>query len=284
MRRTGLIAAVVLVIAVNGIVLAGVGFNRSGPPDSSIELTEREARLVGWNDENSAVTMRLAWNRHPYDEDERSWFDAARLTAVGFDCRKPLDAPDAELHYAKMLPRKAHVVLEYEGRAWTDKLERDQRELARLKAELSAGKVTAKAVEDAARRAARERESASRLLAVDAGSDPVALRGRYPDRSRFMIVPAQVRLHYIGPARGAKQRRLGGSIERIMVDTLEVPLHLRQGLVALRREGTRNVGDSYPPGGSYEKPNIPRYRIRVNGGRRYEPWVSDIRMMERDKK
>jgi hypothetical protein len=58
--RKLLIAAVVLLLLANVVVLTGVAYNRSGEPLFSIELTERELPLmqsIGYEEENSGTTL-----------------------------------------------------------------------------------------------------------------------------------------------------------------------------------------------------------------------------------
>jgi len=56
MKRIGLIAALALIVLTNVIVLATVRHNRSGEPDATVTLTERELRLWSNSKENSAVS------------------------------------------------------------------------------------------------------------------------------------------------------------------------------------------------------------------------------------
>ena len=47
MKKYGLIAAIALIVLTNVVVLAGVAYNRSGEPDATVTLTERELNLAG---------------------------------------------------------------------------------------------------------------------------------------------------------------------------------------------------------------------------------------------
>ena len=64
MKRYGIMTALLLLLVVNGIVLGGVYYNRSGIPEATLTMTERELPLA-YNyrhKENSGVTLRLNWH------------------------------------------------------------------------------------------------------------------------------------------------------------------------------------------------------------------------------
>ena len=70
--RKPLLAAVILLLLANVAVLAGVAYNRSGPPLVSIELTERELPIqlfFGITDENTATALSIEWSILDPDKD-----------------------------------------------------------------------------------------------------------------------------------------------------------------------------------------------------------------------
>jgi hypothetical protein len=278
MRRYGLYGGVAILIAVNALVLAGVWCNRSGAPDASLELTSRELTLGRIDRENSGVSLRLDWGE--YGDRELEWFDRNKLVSVGFDCGTPVGAADAELRYGKTLPRKTFVVLEFEGKGWEAWRAKEQKKIDEMEAKITKGEKARNDLAKAKKRFAWELVAHSRLFPVDVGNDPKKLRGIYPDRSRFIITPARVRLYYHGAVREkgkiTEPAELRGSIEEVLTDTVRVPRD-KQGLLrplGLKVDYWRH---NYYDEESDKKPEPPRYRVVVNYGRRYEPWVVTVR-------
>jgi hypothetical protein len=282
MKRYGLYAGFILLIAVNTLVLAGVWCNRSGTPDAVVELTSRELILGRIDRENSGVSLRINWRR--YDDEGLQWFDRDKLAAVGFDCGTPVGAADAYLRYAKALPRKTFVVLEFEGKAWEAWQARKRKRLENMEAEVSKGVTGSKELSEAKKRFARELVAASRLFPVDVGNDPKRLREIYTDRARFIITPARVRLSYHMAVREKGKitapARLSGSVEEVLTDTVRVPRD-KQGLLRslIRRvdHWRYRVYDE----ASDVKLEPPRYGVVLKYGRRYEPWVEMVRPYQR---
>jgi len=279
MKRYGLLAAVVLTLIINAVVLAGVWFNRSGESDSAVELTERELSLSHSDKENSGISLRLNWQR--FAEGSMEWFDQKKLEDVGFDCRTPVDASKASLRYAKALPRKTYAVLEYEGAAWDAWQAKENKAFETARANFTEGTLNSKELAAAQQRFTWGRVAASRLFAVDVGNDPKKLRVQYPDRSRYIITPARVRLHLDdasriqGILRGAA--KLTGSIEEMQTDTIQVPRDKSGEFHTIQYRDRQYPYSPYFEERAEEKPRPPRYAVRLNYGRRYEPWIYTVR-------
>jgi hypothetical protein len=150
---------------------------------------------------------------------DTAWFDRAKLEDAGFD----LQAPPG-----KALPRQIFVVFELNGPGF--------QEWQRAHAGVDPRFVT-------------------RLVAIDAGRDPQALRRRYPDSRRFAIVRGRARLLLEPPSTPR------GIITGVEIDRIHVPLpHSR-------------VLESLPAGVS-----PPRYTVSLAFGTRQEPWVVGVRL------
>ena len=252
MSRKGLWVAAVVVIVSNVFALGSAGINRGGEPDAVLNLTERELRLAPREAENTAMGLRLAWIDPAANAQEPGWFDAAKLAEIGFDCSRPVTAENAS-HYRTQPPRSTYAVLENEGAAW-------QRYLAAPPA--------------GAEREVLERQS--HLVLIDVGHDPSALRARYPDRRRTVVVPATARMAFVND--GKRDPFLRGRVSVTYPMELNVPRHLRPVL------------ESMPPGARYafdrrfdrlDRPgqplaDAPRYRITVKWGRSLEPWIESV--------
>jgi len=110
MKRIGLFLAIMLVIVINLTVLAGVWYNRSGPPEAVVTLTERELPLWSTQEGDSGIALRTAYRRPEFGEDE-TWLDRAKLEELGFDY------PDGEVAHNFHLIRTLFLVLELENEA-----------------------------------------------------------------------------------------------------------------------------------------------------------------------
>ncbi len=292
MKRYGMISAVGLLVLVNAVVLGGAAYNRSGEPDAVITMTERELPLssyYGYADrENTGLSLRLTWAqgrsrsgrsvaRSGADSPYPDWFDKARLEAVGFDCTMPLDDPRAEIQYDRMLPRKTYAVLEYEGKAWEAWQDQERDELASMEKKTSTGEVSLKQLTNARKEYEREARSRSRLFAVDVGNDPATLRRQYGDRTRFLVLPATVRISRYkhgspGEDLGRQPWRLSGVITDILTDTIYVPKEHRVLLEKLLRSKERS--DNYGP--YAQRQRDPAYAAKLLVGKRHEPWIDSI--------
>ena len=245
---------ILLVLAANTVILLSASSNRSGRPDAVVGMTEREWRPVPVSERNSA--RELEWTSGRYEYWQRiSWLDAAKLSALGFDCRMPPNDKAAEGFYGRQLPRRVFVVYEFDGASWKDALEEKRR--------AAQAQVDPSAVNSMMDQVAAEQVSGARLLPVDAGLDPASLRRAYPDSTRFVVLPAVVTISDQWDTRrnAPRLRLLTGSI-RAVTATLIVPREFRGALErALAIEG---------------KQGAPRYTVTIAYGLRYEPWIVAI--------
>jgi hypothetical protein len=243
MRSVLLLTAAVVVLAANAWSLIAAWRNRSGSPESTVELTERELRMAEMPWESTATLLELRWDvlsDPPREHGPPAWLDAAKLAEIGFDCTIPLSSKNAKEHYASMPSMLAYLVLEYEGDAW--------------------------------RQASRDRKPKTRLFVVDAGSDARLLRDRYPDAKRHVVVRGVVRLSYqdrsFPDGTLLATPRLQGWIANVLPSQVFVPRPHNRHLEALRHRG--------PP---TEQPDgeAPRFAVTVSWGSNHEPWVRGVR-------
>lgn len=269
-RRHTLIAGLGLILGVNAIVLGGVAYNRSGEPESQLQLSERElhapfGRVL--RSENSGVELALRW-RVPVDPSARepyygygyedwggspAWLDRAKLQGLGFENlpEKTRFGSDFKWPQAK----EVLLVLELDGPAARQAVAQAQvnsDEAARL-AVVNAGNKEFERRSKTAREAlAREEQENSRLFAIDAGLDLSTLRVKYPDRSRFLITRGQVRPHLAAQGR---EERLSGTISALSIARINVPVEWQAALEPAK------------PGGKV------RFSATVAWGKRLEPWL-----------
>jgi hypothetical protein len=276
-RRRTLIAGLALIALTNAVALGGVAWNRSGEPDSVLQLTQRELGQpyrFGFDKDSGGLVLDLRWRVLAVDRGKAyyadrygtpAWLDRAKLASLGFPVSQP--ARGGDRYYDRLLPREALVVLELDGPARADVLER-AREQARREAARAAAEKGNKEALNAAKNAVeflqREETVNSRLFAVDVGLDATALRATYPDRARYAIVHGSVRARYHAE-RGAAGEWTG-YIEGIDNGQINVPLEFRKAI------------GSVPQTREWESPTQvgPLFQATVAFGKRFEPWVTAV--------
>lgn len=247
MKLLSLLSAAALVLLTDAFVLIGVSRNRSATTEE-IELTERELPLQAPGEDNTGVSLRLThigaiglgWQP---SAEKAGWFDQAKLAEIGFDVRVPLTDPAAEIRYRDVLPRDAFVVLEYGGPAWE--------EWVQQQAEVPTWNP----------------RNQTHLIAIDAGRDPIALRRKYPDPAKYLVVRTVVSLVYQTTWDANKHQRippkfLHGEIQTIAPNEIHVPLPEAGALSGLPVDR-----------------RTPRYAVTLRYGTHYEPWVVKIRRL-----
>jgi hypothetical protein len=231
-NRGGLAAGLALVVA-NGVILLNVARNRAGNPDAVIRLTERELRSYVTQAEGAEemLELRLTWEPAAGPGTATTWFDRGRLEALGVTGLPLADDTTWTPHCCQTL-RPAYAVLELAGPAWE-------------------------------RRAAAAEARATRLMAVDIGPDPWALRQRYPDRSIYLILPATYEADIVPPTRDTAGSILAptvvtGRIAQLLPGTVHVPRPLRDSLLSL---------------GAAKDDSTRKFAVNFKVGNRWEGWV-----------
>ena len=268
-KRT-LIAGLALIAIVNAVVLGGVAYNRSGEPDSTLRLSERELRVPPvWSGsmESSGLALSLdwrvlapeatdatreAWQYFSY-RGASAWLDSAKMASLGFDLSLFTAVASGRRTSWRDSPRDVMLVLEFNGAAYQTALARaikyDENKITRPNG--TAG--------DRAKVLKREQAQNSRLFVVDAGLDADALRVKYPDRSRYAILRGQVRPSW---QRDSSASTLTGMVSALSVEGLNVPTAMR----SVFEGASADRGDS-------EK-LVVRYDVDVAVGKRLEPWIT----------
>lgn len=241
-----------LILASNAVALAGVWYNRSGEPLAQLQLSERElnvatdALLNG--QENSVLRLRLSW-RHAGEGSSLPWLDTAKLRELGF-------APE---QLDQRGERPVWVVLELDGPAYRQRVASAQAALAGA-AEALLQRPDDEALQrqhdESKRNLDYESRVASRLLLVDAGLDPEALRQAWPDRQRQVILASR-----FSPYLQGHQAGYGASV-RLEADRISIPGPYRETLAQWRQY-------------RYEEKR-PRAQVEVAFGQRHEPWLISV--------
>jgi len=278
-RMHTLIAGAALIAITNAIALSGVAYNRSGAPDSTLKLTQRElppsySRFAAA--ENSGMALSLQWRAPIRDRGDSEpstlsyrgyggavvWLDKSKLSELGFDVSRPMDTEGGRRWYERALPREVLLVLEFDGEAYRQALGVVRAYAARQE-ELRVANPGKKEFEDRARRGAelvkQEERDNSRLFAIDAGVDLASLRAKYPDPSKYGIVRGLVRP---GAGLDGTTPQPSGYVTDLSINDINVPKDLRKLLPETRNR--------------YALPPSSPYDITLAIGRRLEPWIKEV--------
>lgn len=242
----GITLAAAAVLVSNGAALRHAASNRAGI-DSDIVLTERELPMSVQENDNTGIWLRFNWPP-PLDFSVNGWLDRAKLRELGFDVIADPRQANAVGRYYLTPSRAAYVALEYDGPAWQKYLSSYEASLKNMNSPQIADQL------------ARVRDGGSRLIPIDAATDPAGLRARHPNASQVLIVPAAVRITYPGVGAG---QRLTGYLQPVLTQ-IHVPLPLSRQF------------DSLTPVPAYSSAFRPRYEVRLRFGMHHEPWVAAV--------
>ena len=275
-------AAVALVLAVNGLLLAGVAWNRTGTPDANVLLTERELPLASSpaRAEDSGVSLRLRLG-HWSPVDDRwhdgglAWLTGPKLEALGFTAGPvPQELSEAYRFAHRQVARRGWVVLQLGGSAWAAWQVEQAARLAALAREVEAGKSSPDELKRATERLARLDHTGSRLFLVDAGPDPDALRAAHPDRTSSLVLPASFTVNLVPPETGGGCLSGGCRLQgqaTLLVEEVVVPRALQANLPTTERPWRASEG------GPEDGADGARYEVLLQVGRRREPWIDQVR-------
>lgn len=268
-RRHTLISGMALILITNAVALLGVAWNRSGEAESTLQLTQRELQQPYWgaNRESSGIALGMNWRVPAGDKSldyasasaAPDWLDQAKMASLGFNVSPAQGGKDNYRWLNRQLGKEVLLVLEQEGEAYRQALQRTRDKAAEQDAKLKAQPDTeevkrkAKQLHDEVR---HEEQESSRLFAIDAGLSQAALRAKYPDRSRYAIVRGQVR-----PWSTDVQGKIVGYIDRLTIAGINVPYELR----SIFERGASGQADAQPP-----------FAASVAFGQRLEPWLLAI--------
>jgi hypothetical protein len=279
-RTHTLIAGLGLLALTNAVALLGVAYNRSGEPEATLRLTQRDLRTpYQWrgNRENSGLALSLIWRvlneqsteTQPYSwryggtGGTPPWLDKAKMETLGFDTSAAAAYSDrSRTRYEKQLPRDVLLVLELDGPTYQRSLELATQYVAREEAKLASSpgdQNLGKRVKNAHEALESETSRNSRLFVVDAGLDAAALRAKYPDAGRYAIVRGQVRLESLD----RNSEKVRGYVSGLSVGSINVPFALR------------DVFGSAEQVNDIDQRNRAPFEATVAFGKRLEPWITE---------
>lgn len=279
-RARALLVGVALIVLTNAVVLAGVAYNRSGEPESILQLTERELRVHPWSwpaNENSSIDVHLTWRVARVVTADREfptwhhglvWLEPKQMRELGFEVPSHLESKESTQRVYRQPSRRAWVVLEQDGPAYQASVELARKDFERAAslADANPGDKEFEGRLNTARHALESEEKfETRLFVVDVGRDAAALRARYPNRQQYAIVNG--RLRAMVDNRSDRQRMVVG-VDDLDVNAIRVPHTYREFVepIVRFREGYYN--------------REPRFSATVNFGRRFEPWITELALFQ----
>jgi len=259
-----LIAGSAIILLTNAVALGGVAYNRSGEAESQLQLTQRELQHSTWRSgkDNSGITLTLNWRFEQAELNDFNfgmyssrwgnpvWLDKTKMAELGFDVEKLGSAAEYGRRYKASQPKEVLLVLEMNDRAYQHHLQRTgeyAEESRKLLAASPANAEMQRKAKNTEENYKHELEKGSRLFAIDAGLDVLALRAAYPDRARYAIVHGLIRPTI---TQIKNETRIGGNITELHAGLVNVPLDKRQVF-----------NDPAP------------YEVTVAFGKRLEPWI-----------
>ena len=277
-----LAAGALLILLANAVALTGVYLNRSGEPEARVTLSQRELGMP-WGgmrtDENSGLALGLNWRVNTLNAGEYydggfgysggtpDWLDEPRMKALGFDVATVAAAPAGRRRFERQLQREVLLVLELDGPARQQALERSRANAARHEAARLAN-ADSKEFADKAKRAQEQLQNEetinSRLFAIDAGRDRATLRTKYPDRSRYLILKALVRPRL---ETRAGKTLVTGYVSELAATRINVPHAMRPMLAPALRMPQRT-----PLRAGLQ------FEATLAVGQRLEPWLETVRV------
>lgn len=285
MNKPSIILAIIaaaLLVLVNIIVLAGAAYNRSGDPIASLQLTERELSLPYRyynNKENSGLALRLNWKVAPdFSEKNRynryslsnytnpNWLEENKLKELGIDIDKAkLNKKDSRYSYQSFDSEEVIVVLEYDGESFQKILNNAENDIKQYRTGVEKSpdnKELIRQLKQQEESLAALKISGSRLIAIDAGLELKALKEKYNDSSKYLMLRGEVRPLWSGD-------ELKGRIRQLFISEVHVPLPYSKEINEItNRETTSN---------SYNSRNEkPRYQVELKVGKRLEFWAAGV--------
>jgi hypothetical protein len=192
------------------------------------------------------------------------------MVELGFDPQALLSIPPGDRRWRRPPSREVFVVLEVDGPLYAEAVRRAEAAAQRQRATILSTHEEKRAqelLEAATKQKEYQRATESRLFAVDAGTNAEALRDRYPDRSRFLVIRGT-----ITPQRRQENGRdeLTGTISRLAVNLIHVP---QQFHPVFNELSSRHQADT-------TRLPSPRYAVEVAVGSRLEPWLVAVSTAE----
>jgi hypothetical protein len=273
--RNIMIAAVLLLVLTNAVVLTGVAYNRAGEPVARLELTERELSLgktYSNLDENSGTALTINWRNLDSDEDldnaysrynAPAWLNEMKLSELGFDIEGLKNARSDIQYDFDTAAVDVILVLEYQGDSYKQAIEIAERRLTSLstKKDLLTKEELDEKIKWHTEKLYELKVSETRLYVIDAGLDQQALVKKYEGRNNTLFAHGEISV-------SLADKHLTGHIRELYIPEVHVPLPYSEQLSVLTKDRAYfEYGETIIP---------PRYQVSLNIGKRLEPWIDSV--------
>jgi hypothetical protein len=266
------LAALFLVLFVNGFILIGVWYNHSGEAESTVVLTEREVHMpYRWHRDETSV--RIDWRIVSAEGGRYSrysspiWFDQQKLMTLGFEFSDDF-AIDKNTHF---IEAEAILVLEYDGDAYQQTVNMAKNRLESIEKKLSQltdDEDLLADLKDATENLQHEERSASRLFVIDVGLDKQTLRALYPDKQRYILAYGIVDVRAYGSYSKSENQGLLGRIDRLSIEYLHVDNDIHAQIDKLKSSSNTSRNG-----------HLPRFSLEVHYGQKLEPWIQKFYLL-----
>lgn len=263
-----------LITLTNLIVYAGIAYNRSTDEPQQLILSERELSVpYSYHDEeNSAVALRLSWQlANGLEENSRysshQWkVDEQKLQQLGFD---PQQIKNSTGYFAGAQTREVFWVLELGGESYQHYLDQQRQRYAQQLAEAKERDADEYALERIEKDFRYAEHRASRLFVIATGLDSEQLLKDYPSE-QFIVLKGLVSAQWFR-SQGIIPDRFELVMKELSVPQIMVPSNFAERLTGLH------------PVNYYSAPKEVDKQITFSAhlawGRRFEPWVVDIKTL-----
>ncbi|MDH5571649.1 MAG: DUF4824 family protein, partial [Gammaproteobacteria bacterium] len=189
--------------------------------------------------------------------------DSIKLQALGFDLASIRGSKKRQRYSWSGEVQSVVFVLEYDGAAFQQALKQEQAELDDMLAE------TQEPVDDRQQKELDNKKndlkrmqlSNTRLYVIDAATDEQALFKKYADKNKYLFARGEVGLNW-------EDEALTGRIKELFINEIHVPLpDSRQVQTITQGKRLYSYGT---------EPVAPRYRVKLNIGQRFEPWIEAV--------
>lgn len=287
-----LIIGIIIITFTNIIALAGVLYNRTGQPTSSVTLSERELYMpYSWHEEslsdseNTALSLRIDFERSQHLTDMR--LNKQQLEGLGFTFM------NKEYSFWTS-SRTFYWALEFDGKHYAEDLEAAKNELlnaqqlmtdARQQDDKKDLSTANQELERKQARFDRVEQTQSRLYVVDFDGNLESLQQKFAGQSNVIFMQGIVKPYkhyelyakmtseqYIDSALNSEKQDLqyGLRFSNLLVSNVHIPLEMTGPLQSLSSK-------------KYNEISPPRYAVELKVGRRLEPFIQAVSRLDYEK-
>lgn len=273
-----------LLLLTNAFVLAGVAYNRSGEQSASLILTERELSLPHYfinsekSNENSGLSLTLDWRiadkkgqtRYAYNRD--IVVTKTQLASLGFNL--PRDE-----NYDNDYMQEMYWALEFDGEIYQQQVESVRTRLAAAEQafESIASSENMRRRDNLTKYLYEEVTSNSRLFFAELSADYHTLADKYAKNPRYIIVKGKV-----SPRYESKHKEYRLVLHGLLNKNLMVSSDLMHALNDIIEQDRQQFQKDKLNGEVYLKnlAKAPRYSFTVIWGKRLEPWLDSVKVLD----